>query len=218
MTEMLNITPTFIFCLALLEFIIGTGVKTAHCSYGYQCFAENCDPSPLVEGYDNTELRTGLELFKKGEYSQALAQFDSFIAAHEKKAKEMQNSLTQYAWMTKEEVISYRDLNDVALALVLKGDALQKLLRGDEARAAYQKVHDEYYYGQCWCALGAFGKPAEDAQERLEKMKVDTSSSINCGKMGGKIILNPGGGVECPFGTEYLGRISLGIEGAICCK
>ena len=119
---------------------------------------------------DSRDLQKGVLLFKDKRYLEALLEIESFISVHAQTAKGMQSSLKEYVWESKEKIMSYADLNDVALALFIKGDALKNLGRFKEAREAYKKLIDEYYYGQCWCPTGWFAKPAEAAYMRLDDL------------------------------------------------
>lgn len=96
---------------------------------------------------------------------------DAYVAKmlelYEGKAKEMQKSLTEYAWESKEKIFSYWALNDVGTALFAKGEYYRKAGNIEEAKKAYQKLIDEFSYAQCWDPQGWFWKPAEAAAEKL---------------------------------------------------
>ncbi len=86
------------------------------------------------------------------------------------KAKEMQESLAEYPWESKEKIFEYWALNDVGTSLYIKGESLKKSGKGKEAKDAYQKLVDEYFYAQCWDPKGWFWKPAEAAQQALDEL------------------------------------------------
>lgn len=86
------------------------------------------------------------------------------------KAKEMQESLSEYPWESKEKIFEYWALNDVGTSLYIKGEALKKAGKNKEAKGAYQKLVDEYFYAQCWDPKGWFWKPAEAAQQALDEL------------------------------------------------
>jgi hypothetical protein len=92
------------------------------------------------------------------------------LELYEKQAREMQNSLTEYPWETKEKIFSYWALNDVGTCLFIKGEALRNAGKTNEAKAAYQRVIDEFYYAQAWDPQGWFWKPAEAAQQKLDEL------------------------------------------------
>ena len=86
------------------------------------------------------------------------------------KARDMQNSLTEYPWESKDKIFGYWALNDVGTALYIQGEALRKTGKSSEAKQAYQKLVDQYYYAQCWDPKGWFWKPAEAAQQALDEL------------------------------------------------
>ena len=87
------------------------------------------------------------------------------------KAKEMQVSLKEYPWESKEKIFSYWALNDVGTALFILGEAYRNAGQKDEAAQTYKKLIDEYFYAQCWDLQGWFWKPAEAAQQKLGEME-----------------------------------------------
>ncbi len=94
------------------------------------------------------------------------------LELYEEKAKEMQKSLTEYAWESKEKIFSYWALNDVGTALFAKGEFYRKAGNNDEAKKAYRKLIDEFSYAQCWDTQGWFWKPAEAAAEKIATLDV----------------------------------------------
>ncbi|MGE0268529.1 MAG: tetratricopeptide repeat protein [Candidatus Omnitrophota bacterium] len=95
---------------------------------------------------------------------------DKVLELYGEKAVEMQNSLTEYAWESKDKIFSYWALNDVGTALFIRGEAYKKAGDPQKARAAYKKLVDDFYYAQCWDPNGWFWKPAEAAQQALEEL------------------------------------------------
>ncbi len=92
------------------------------------------------------------------------------LELYEVKAREMQDSLTEYPWESKETVFSYWALNDVGTCLFIKGDALKNAGDVEEAKRVFRKLVDEYYYAQCWDPNGWFWKPSEAAQQKLDEL------------------------------------------------
>ena len=92
------------------------------------------------------------------------------------KAKEMQDSLTEYPWESKDKIFSYWALNDVGTALFILGQAYQNAGKGQEAQETYKKLIDEYFYAQCWDPQGWFWKPAEAAQEKIAQLQLNAKS------------------------------------------
>jgi len=82
----------------------------------------------------------------------------------------MQESLTEYAWESKEKIFSYWALNDVGTCLFIRGETYKKAGNAEEAKKAYQELVDDFYYAQCWDPQGWFWKPAEAAQQKLDEI------------------------------------------------
>ncbi|MBF0511022.1 MAG: tetratricopeptide repeat protein [Candidatus Omnitrophica bacterium] len=92
------------------------------------------------------------------------------LELYEAKAKEMQASLKEYAWESKEKTFSYWALNDVGTAEFILGEAYQNAGKKDDAAAAYKKVINDFHFAQCWDPNGWFWKPAEAAQQKLAEL------------------------------------------------
>ena len=88
-------------------------------------------------------------------------------------AAAMQNSLDGYPDGSQDEVFAYWALNDVATCLFIEGEAYKNAGMLDEAKAVYQRVVNEYTYGQSWDPKGWFWKPAEAAEKEIEKMNAN---------------------------------------------
>ena len=86
------------------------------------------------------------------------------------KAKEMQASLKEYPWESKEKILNFWALNDVGTSLFILGEAYRTAGKKDEAIKAYKQVINDYFYSQCWDPKGWFWKPAEAAQQKLGEM------------------------------------------------
>jgi len=86
------------------------------------------------------------------------------------KAKQMQGSLKEYPYESKEKIFSYWALNDIGTSLFILGEAYSNAGRKDDARKAYKQVIDDYFYAQAWDPQGWFWKPAEAAQKKLEEL------------------------------------------------
>jgi tetratricopeptide (TPR) repeat protein len=86
------------------------------------------------------------------------------------KAKDMQASLKEYPWESKEKTMSYWALNDVGTALFILGEAYQNAGKKDDATKAYKRVINEFFYSQCWDPGGWFWKPSEAAQQKLGEL------------------------------------------------
>ena len=99
-----------------------------------------------------------------------LAYTDKVLELYEEKAKVMQESMTEYAWESKEAIFAKWTLNDVGTALYIKGEALRKIGENEKAQESYQSLVDNYFYAQCWDPNGWFWKPAEAAQKALDDL------------------------------------------------
>ncbi len=86
------------------------------------------------------------------------------------KAKQMQESMTEYAWESKDKIFSFWALNDVGTSLFIKAEAYKKAGQNKEAKEAYKQLVDNYFYAQCWDPKGWFWKPADAAQEALNAL------------------------------------------------
>ena len=86
------------------------------------------------------------------------------------KAKDMQASLKEYPWESKEKTMSYWALNDVGTALFILGEAYQNAGKKEDATKVYKRVINEFFYAQCWDPGGWFWKPSEAAQQKLGEL------------------------------------------------
>ncbi len=98
------------------------------------------------------------------------AYVNKIMELYSAKAKDMQASLKEYPYESKEKTNSYWALNDVGTALFVLGEAYRQAGKKEEAADAYKKLIDEYFYAQCWDPKGWFWKPAEAAQQKLGEM------------------------------------------------
>ena len=87
--------------------------------------------------------------FNSGDYATATIYVDKVLELYTDQAKEMQASLTEYPWENKEKIMSYWALNDVGTALYIKGEALRKQGKKEEAKKVYEKLVNEFFYAQC---------------------------------------------------------------------
>jgi hypothetical protein len=99
-----------------------------------------------------------------------VAYTNKVIELYGEKAKEMQESLTEYPWESKEEIFSYWALNDVGTSFYVVGEAYLNAGNNEEAKKAFKTLVDEYYFAQAWDPKGWFWKPAEAAQQKLESL------------------------------------------------
>jgi len=95
---------------------------------------------------------------------------DKVLELYEDQAKDMQTSMTEYVWESKEEIFKKWALNDVGTAFFIKGEAFKKTGDNKKATKAYKQLVDNYYYAQCWDPSGWFWKPAVAAQQSLDEL------------------------------------------------
>ncbi len=88
----------------------------------------------------------------------------------EDKAREMQGSLTEYPWESKDRIFSYWALNDVGTCLFIQGEAYRNAGETGKAKKTFKKLVDEFSYAQCWDPQGWFWKPADAAQQKLQEL------------------------------------------------
>jgi len=121
--------------------------------------------------YSSSTLTTkAWEALNSEDYDDVMAYTDKCIELYANKAKEMQDSLTEYAWEDHETIFSYWALNDIGTCYFIRGEAFRKQGKTGEAKGAYKTVADDYFYAQAWDPQGWFWKPAEGAQQKLEEI------------------------------------------------
>ena len=98
---------------------------------------------------------------------------DKCIKLYSQEAARMQKTLQGYPEGSDEEIFAYWALNDVATAYFIQGEAYQRKGEAAKAREAFEKIIDEFSYGQCWDPKGWFWKPAEAAANRLNSLEED---------------------------------------------
>ena len=127
--------------------------------------------SKMDFGNSSSEQLTGKAwaALKDNNLDDVLAYTNKCIEQFGQKAKEMQDSLTEYP-VEKDKVFSYWALNDVGTCLFIQGEAYKAAGKNEEAVKSYKKVIDEYSYAQCWDPQGWFWKPAEAAQKKLDEL------------------------------------------------
>ncbi len=135
----------------------------------WYCLPRECVVTPKPSGYDNRDLAEAIQILRNEKPTEALPLLDAFIERHQQVAAEMQASLKEYPWISKEQIFSYGPLNDVAQALYMKGEALLLLGRRSEAGVAFSRILNEFYFAQWWCPRGLFNKPADYALEQIER-------------------------------------------------
>jgi tetratricopeptide (TPR) repeat protein len=141
-------------------------------------FACACLSQPaVVEAYNFGDYRSETLAIKawqalgEDDIEAVLAFTNKNIELYAGQAKKMQSSMKGYAQGPDQEIFSYWALNDVATSLFIQGEAYRKVGMKDEALEAYQRIINEFSYGQCWDPKGWFWKPAEAAKEKIAMIK-----------------------------------------------
>jgi tetratricopeptide (TPR) repeat protein len=97
-------------------------------------------------------------------------------------AAKMQAGLTEYPSGEAQNVFSYWAVNDIATSLYIQGEAYRKAKEIDKAKAAYQRVINEFSYGQAYDpGSKTFWKPAEAAADAL--YMIDKGLDLDYGNM-----------------------------------
>jgi len=130
--------------------------------------------------YRSTTLITkAWKALEEKDLEAVLAYTNKCMELYANQAQKMQASLTSYPEGGDEEIFAYWALNDIATGLYIQAEAYRQIDMIDEAKAAYQKVIDDYSYGQCWDTGGWFWKPAEAAKEKLAM--IESGSTLDFG-------------------------------------
>ena len=90
------------------------------------------------------------------------------IELYEGDAKKQQAELKEFA--PKEKAFNFWALNDVATCYFIMGSALMEEKRYDEAKAAFERVVNDFSYAQCWDPKGWFWKVAVGARGNINKV------------------------------------------------
>jgi len=116
------------------------------------------------------------EALGSGKYDNAIKYTERCVALYEGEAKRMQASLSAKA--PPDKVNDYWALNDVGTCYFIRGEALTKLKRKEEALAAYKVVRDELYYAQAWDPKGWHWSPADAAYPKVEMLEAQLQNDF----------------------------------------
>jgi len=92
------------------------------------------------------------------------------IELYEEEAKKQQAALTDFA--PKDKAFDNWALNDVATCYFILGESLLAQKRYQEAKAAFERVVNDFSFAQCWDPKGWFWKVAVGSRERLNRILV----------------------------------------------
>jgi beta-glucuronidase len=114
-------------------------------------------------------LAKSWEALSKGEFPKV---YEIAMQAQEKYGDEalaQQRALTGFP--ATEKTKNYDVLNDVATCLFVKGEALVKEAKIDEAKVVFRSIISDYAFAQAWDPRGWYWKVAAIAQQTLDKLE-----------------------------------------------
>lgn len=91
------------------------------------------------------------------------------LELYEEEARKMQASLSERP--SSDVVNDYWALNDVGTCYFIRGEALTKLKRNEEALAAFKTLKDDLYYAQAWDPRGWHWTPADAAYTKIAMLE-----------------------------------------------
>jgi tetratricopeptide (TPR) repeat protein len=116
----------------------------------------------------STLVTKAWQALSQNDIESVLAYTNKCISLYAAAAKKMQAGLKDYATGSNDDIFKYWALNDVATSYYIQGDAYRSANMKDEAKEAYNKVVNDYSFGQTWDTKGWFWKPAAAAKEKLD--------------------------------------------------
>ncbi len=112
----------------------------------------------------------------KGEYEEVVSLANESDRRWGSNARAINKKLGGYA--KESEVKKYATLNELATITMIKAQALEKMGDIDGAVLAYQKLLDDFNYGQAWDNAGWWWKPSEVAFDAINKLAPGTLADI----------------------------------------
>ena len=143
------VTIAFVFGLT-----VGVPVTALH--------AEDRQSSALVQ--------RAWQALQAGDADQVSGLAAECLKLYGEEAARMQAELQAYPAGEPQDVFRYWALNDVATILFVEAEAYRRAGVIAEAKARYQRIVDEFGYGQAWDPQGFFWKPAQAAREKLQTL------------------------------------------------
>ena len=133
--------------------------------------ATGCEASEYPDSEEQDLMQQVAESARKKEYQSSADFAQKIIDRFSATAASMQNSLHGYP-VSRKKIFTYKPLNLVATALFWQGFAYLQMNRKQEAKAAWEHLIKDFYYGQCWDPSGFMVKPSLEAKELMEKYKI----------------------------------------------
>ncbi len=117
-----------------------------------------------------TLTKKAWDALNQGDHAGVEVYVKKCINLYEADAKGQQAKLADFA--PKESAFSSWALNDVATCYFILGESLLQQKRYEEAKAAFERVINDFSLAQCWDPKGWFWKVAVGAKDRLNKILV----------------------------------------------
>ncbi len=108
------------------------------------------------------------EALGKNDYEAVWAYTQQCIKLYQDEARQQQNSLSAFPPSEKHSV--FNSLNNVATCYFIRGEALMRQGKWEEARQTFQLIVENFSYAQYWDPRGWFWKVAEKSQESIVKI------------------------------------------------
>lgn len=139
-----------------------------------------------------------------------LAYTNKNIELYSENAKTMQAGLKDYPAGSEQEIFAMWALNDIATSLFIQGEAYRKAGQIDKAKEAYNRVVNEFSFGQCWDpAQKIFWKPAEAAKDKLDM--IEKGLDLDFGDMSSSFMIRQAWGAmevkNYPAVHEYVKKV-----------
>lgn len=110
------------------------------------------------------------EALEDRNFAEALAYTQRTEKLYGDEAKRMNSGLTDFPMM--EQAFDYWALNDVGTSKYIAAQAYVEMDMYAEAADAYQTLHDDYRYSQCWDPKGWFWKPSWGAANKAKDLRL----------------------------------------------
>ena len=149
--------------------------------------------APVAAGYTFGDYRSSTLTTKAWE-SLAQKNTDAVVVYTKKcidmyapQAVKMQSELKDYPTGDPQKIFSYWAVNDVATSLYIQGEAYRKAKDMDKAKAAYQRVVNEFSFGQAYDpASKTFWKPVDAAKDAL--YMIEKGLDLDYGNMSSSVL------------------------------
>ncbi|MEI6438356.1 MAG: tetratricopeptide repeat protein [Candidatus Omnitrophota bacterium] len=93
------------------------------------------------------------------------------LELYAEKARVMQSGLKEYPAGEDQKIFAYWAVNDVATSLYIQGEAYRQAGKMDEAKKAFNRVVNEFSFGQAYDLVQkTFWKPVDAAKDKLDMM------------------------------------------------